>query len=183
VIKDITTRIGLYVDHPEPRAALAGKIALVVASNQPFYPLYLYWIVGTAAWPSWLTLLTTPVFLAVPVLAKRQSLAGRALLPLIGTLNTIFCVKLFGTASDVELFLLPCALLATLLFRSGEQWKTLILAALPFIAYVFIDDRLGPPLMVTTEHARLIALNGMSVAALFTLIGLMGSTMLAAQHE
>ena len=103
------------------------------------------------------------------------------MLPLIGTLNTVFCVKLFGAASGVELFLLPCALLATL-FRPDERSKTVIVAALPFIAYLFVDDRLGPPLMMTTAYARLIALNGMSVATLIALIGLMNSTMLAARQ-
>ncbi len=182
MIKTIARRIGDYADHPDPRAALAGKIALVVASNQPFYPLYLHWIVGGAAWPAWLTLLTTPVFVAVPWLAKRNSLAGRALLPLVGTVNTLFCVKLFGTASGVELFLLPCALLGTLLFRPEERLKTAMVAALPFIVYLFIDDRFGPPVMVTREYARLVALNGMSVAALIALIGLLSSTLLATRQ-
>jgi hypothetical protein len=36
--------------------------------------------------------------------------------------------------------------------------------------------------MVTSEYARLIALNGMSVAALIALIGLLCSTMLAARY-
>ena len=182
MIKDIAAKISRYVDHPEPRAALAGKVALVVASNQPFYPLYLHWIAGAAAWPAWLTLLTTPVFLAVPALAKRNSLAGRALLPLIGTFNTVFCVKLFGTASGVELFLLPCLLLATVLFRPEERWKIAIVAALPFAAYFFIDERLGPPLMSTTEHRQLIAINGISVASLISLVWLMVSTMFSAQQ-
>ena len=177
MIKNIAARISRYVDHPEPRAALAGKVALVVASNQPFYPVYLHWIAGWGAWPAWLTLLTTPVFLAVPALAKHNSLAGRALLPLIGTLNTVFCVKLFGTGSGVELFLLPCLLLATILFRPEERWKIAVVVALPFVAYFFVDERLGPPLMSTTEQMRLIAINGVSVASLISLVGLMGSTM------
>lgn len=182
VVTDIAARIGNYADHPEPRAALAGKIALVVASNQPFYPLYLHWLLGTTAWPAWLTLLTTPFFLVVPALAKRWSLAGRALLPLIGTLNTVLSVKLLGTGSGVELFLLPCALLATLLFSPDERLKTAPIPAIPLIAYLFVDDRLGAPVIASTEYARLVALHGMSVAALIALIGLMCSTILAARE-
>lgn len=181
MFKTVAAWIGNYADHPEPRASLAGKIALVVASNQPFYPLYMHAIVGTAAWPAWLTLLTTPVFLAVPGLAKRHSLAGRALLPLIGVVNTVFCVKLFGVATGVELFLIPCALLGTILFRPEERLKTAVVALLPFIAYLFVDAELGQPVMVTPDTARLVALNGMSVAALIALIGLFCSTILAAR--
>ena len=57
-----------------------------------------------------------------------------------------------------------------------------MVAALPFIVYLFIDDRFGAPVMVTREYTRLIALNGMSVAALIALIGLLGSTLLAARQ-
>ncbi len=179
MIKTIAAWIGDYAAHPEPRASLAGKIALVVASNQPFYPLYLHWIVGTAAWPAWLSLLSTPFFLAVPAVAKRHSLAGRMLLPLAGVGNTVFCVKLFGTSSGVELFLLPCALLGTILFRPDERLKTAIVAALPFIVYLFVDAHLGQPVMMTSDYSRLVALNGVSVAALIALIGLLSSTLLA----
>ena len=70
-------RVRRYADNPDPMAKVAGTVALVVASNQPFYPLYLYAIVGNQAWPAWLTLLTTPFFLAVPAVARRYPLAGR----------------------------------------------------------------------------------------------------------
>lgn len=67
-----------YKSSPDPLAALANTVALVVAGNQPFYPLYLYAIVGQSAWPVWITLITTPFFTAIPVIARRSSLAGRA---------------------------------------------------------------------------------------------------------
>ena len=110
-----------YADIPtirDPLAKVAATVALVVASNQPFYPLYLHAIVGKQAWPAWLTLLTTPLFLAVPAVARRHPLAGRAMLPIVGIVNTVFCVKLIGLATAVELFLLPCILLAAILFRT-----------------------------------------------------------------
>ena len=81
----------------------------------------MYAIVGVAAWPAWLTPLSTLFFVAVPVVARRHSLAGRAILPIAGVANTVRCVKLFGIASAVELFLVPCVLLGAILFRPRER--------------------------------------------------------------
>jgi hypothetical protein len=101
-------------------AKAAGTVAVVVAGNQPFYPL-LHAIAGIAAWPAWFTLLSTPLFVAVSAVARRHSVAGRALLPIAGVANTVLCVKLFGVASAVELFLFSCILLAAILFRPAER--------------------------------------------------------------
>ena len=109
-----------YKANRDPLAVLANTVALVVAGNQPFYPLYLHAIVGRPAWPAWITCSTTPLFAAVPAIAKRNSLAGRAMLPTIGTVNGILAVKLIGIDTGVELFLLPCVLLATIIFRPGR---------------------------------------------------------------
>ena len=54
-----------YKANRDPLAVLANPVALVVAGNQPFYPLYLHAIVGRPAWPAWITLLSTPLFAAV----------------------------------------------------------------------------------------------------------------------
>ena len=127
MINALFDRIHRYTDNPDPLAKVAATVALVVASNQPFYPLYLHAIVGKQAWPAWLTLLTTPLFLAVPAVARRHSLAGRAMLPIVGVINTVLCVKLIGLATAVELFLLPCILLAAILFRTSER-NTMVLS-------------------------------------------------------
>jgi hypothetical protein len=103
--KTILARLHEYVSNPDSMAKAAGTVAVIVASNQPFYPVYLHAIAGRAAWPAWLTLLSTPFFVAVPAVARRHSLAGRVLLPIAGVANTVLCVKLFGVASAVELFL------------------------------------------------------------------------------
>lgn len=168
-------RVGAYTDNPDPLAKIAGTVALVVASNQPFYPLYLYFIVGQAAWPAWFTLLTTPFFAAVPWLAKRCSLAGRALLPIVGVANTMLCVKLVGLNTGVELFLLPCVLLAAILFRPAERIRTLAILALPFVAYLFLDGLLGSPLQIYSDenYAAIIRLHAISVASLVALIGIL----------
>ena len=162
-----------YKANRDPLAVLANTVALVVAGNQPFYPLYLHAIVGRPAWPAWITLLTTPLFAAVPAIAKRNSLAGRAMLPTVGTVNGILAVKLIGIDTGVELFLLPCVLLATILFRPGERLVMLAVLAFPFVAYFLLDGSVGAPLASYTaaEYRSIISMNGFSVASLFALIG------------
>ncbi len=175
MFQDVMSRIGAYTDNPDPLAKIAGTVALVVASNQPFYPLYLYYIVGYDAWPAWFTMLTTPFFAAVPWLAKRHSLAGRALLPIVGVANTMLCVKLVGLKTGVELFLLPCVVLAAILFRPAERFKTLAVLALPFAVYLFLDDLLGSPLRTYSDadYASIIRLHAISVASLIALTGIL----------
>lgn len=162
-----------YKANPDPLAALANTVALVIAGNQPFYPLYLHAIVGYSAWPAWITLITMPVFAIVPALSRRNSLMGRALLPTIGTLNGALAVKLIGTETGVELFLLPCILLAALLFRPGERHVMLAVLALPFAAYFLLDPAVTPPLATFSpaEYRSIISMHGFSVACLFALIG------------
>ena len=130
----------VYADNQDCLAKAAGIISLTVASNQPFYPLYLHAIIGTAAWPAWWTLLSTPFFIAVPGLARRNSFLGRALLPLAGIANTVLCVKLFGRETAVEIFLIPCLLLSVFLFRSNERIATLLLTALSIASYVRSEE-------------------------------------------
>ena len=45
-MKRVAAAIGAYAAHPDPRAAIANTVALVIVSNQPFYPLYLHWAVA-----------------------------------------------------------------------------------------------------------------------------------------
>jgi len=168
--------LGDYLSNPDPLAEFAGKVALIVAFNQPFYPLYLHAIVGSAAWPAWLTLLSTPLFVAVPYAARHHSIAGRALLPIAGVMNTILCVKLFGAASGVELFFIPCVLLAAIIFRSDERLVSVPLLGLPFASYLFGDSRLGEPLMTCSGFPSIVALNGTSSASLVALVGLLFSS-------
>jgi hypothetical protein len=162
-----------YKANSDPMAALANIVALVVAGNQPFYPLYLHAIVGRPAWPIWITLLTTPLFAAVPAVAKRSSLAGRAMLPMVGTPNGVLAVKLIGIDTGVELFLLPCVLLAAILFRPGERLVMLAVLAFPFAAYFLLDGAVGTPLASYTaaEYRSIISMNGVSVASLLAFIG------------
>lgn len=162
-----------YKGNADPLAALANTVALVVAGNQPFYPLYLHYIVGRSAWPIWITLITTPLFALVPAVARRNPLAGRAMLPVVGTLNGVLAVKLIGTETGVELFLLPCVLLATILLRPSERLAMLLVVALPFAAYFLADPFVGAPLATYSagEYRSIVSMNAFSVASLFALIG------------
>jgi hypothetical protein len=162
-----------YRDNPDPLALLANTVALVIAGNQPFYPLYLHWIVGSAAWPAWGTLLTMPLFAAIPAVARRHPLAGRLMLPVVGVANGVLAVKLIGLDTAVELFLLPCVLLATILLRPTERLAMLVAIACPFAAYFVLDAAVGAPLAAysNAEYRSIINMHAFSVASLFALIG------------
>jgi hypothetical protein len=163
-----------YTAHPDPLVAAGNLIAVVIAWNQPFYPLYLYFLVGEGIGVSFFTFLSTPFFLAVPAVARHHSLAGRALLPLTGMANTVMCAKLFGEASGVELFLAPCIMAAAMLFRRPERLVMLALVGLGLLAYVGLHGRYGTPyhLYSVAENARLFSLNALSAGTLVAFIGL-----------
>ena len=114
-------RIAAYAAHDDPMVAACNLIALVVASNQPFYPLYVYWTVSDHVWATVFTFLSTPLFMAVPAVARRYSKTGRALLPIAGMANTILSARVFGPPSGVDIFLIPCALIAATFFRASER--------------------------------------------------------------
>ncbi|MET0709111.1 MAG: hypothetical protein ABWY82_20050 [Tardiphaga sp.] len=165
--------LAAYRDNPDPLAVLANTVALVIAGNQPFYPLYLHFIVGEAAWPAWLTLLTFPLFASVPAVARRHPLAGRMMLPMVGVANGVLAVKLIGLDTAVELFLLPCVLLSTILFRPAERRAMAVTLACPFAAYFVLDAAVGSPLATysAAEYRSIINMHAFSVASLFALIG------------
>ncbi len=177
----IISAIRVYVAHDDPLVAAANTIALVVASNQPFYPLYILWAVSDSIWPAFFTFLSTPFFLAVPAVARRSTLAGRALLPLAGIGNTILCAKLFGEASGVELFLLPCLMIAALLFRQSERFIMLIIVGLGILIFASLQGRYGEPIHLYTleEYHRFLRMNAFSVATLVVFVGLMISNAIA----
>src|SRR5262245_36473986 len=118
-VRHMENRVVAYAAHDDPMAAACNLIALVAASNQPFYPLYVHWAVSDHVWPTFFTFLSTPFFLVVPAVARRCSKTGRALLPIAGMANTILSAKVFGPASGVEIFLIPCALIAATFFRAS----------------------------------------------------------------
>lgn len=172
---DHLARLRAYATVDDPLAGIAATVALVVVGNQPFYPLYLHAIAGWSAWPVWLTLASTPVFVAVPAVARWNSLAGRLLLPVVGVANTLIAVKAVGRESGLDLFLLPCALLAAVLVRPHERLASLPVLALPFAAYLWLGGLVGAPLVVfpAEQQAAMLTVNAVSVASLVVLIGVL----------
>jgi hypothetical protein len=165
--------IRFYIAHDDPAAATANLVALVIAANGPFYPFYLVHFAGRAVlWPSLLTMLASPLFLALPLLTRRSSRGGRLALPMLGAINTIWCLKLLGPGTAVGLFLLPCIALAALLFRRREGFLRLLAAAAPFAALLLPDGAYGVSLISFTPAAtiRIASLNLVSVAALTFLL-------------
>ena len=65
-LQRVSDRIGAYAANDEPLAAAGNKVALVLAGNAPFYPLYVIALAGSDGMP-WLlmTLLAFPIFLMV----------------------------------------------------------------------------------------------------------------------
>lgn len=177
----LRSALAAYASHPDPRVESANWIALLVASNQPFYPLYLYWLVEADIDPAWFTFLSTPFFLAVPAVARRSTRAGRALLPLAGIANTMLCAKLFGVQSAVEIFYIPCAVLALLLFRPAERSIALPLAGFCLCAYLMMGEYYGAPLTIysTADYAALARLNIVSAGMLTAVVALFFSNRMA----
>jgi hypothetical protein len=162
-------RLNAWRAHDDPAAETANFIAILVGWNGPLYPLYMLGLIGQhVAYTALLTLFATPLFLALPWVSRRSSLAGRFGLVLVGTLNTLWCMKVMGPDSGVGLFLLPCIALAALLFRQNEQRAMLVTAVLPFASYFVPGSVIGPPLMRLSaqEQSRLYALNATSVVLL-----------------
>lgn len=171
-MKRVMAAISAYAAYPDPRAAIANIIALVIVSNQPFYPLYLYWAVSPVVTPSYVTFLSTPIFVVVPAVMRRSAMLGRALLLVAGIGNTLLCRAAFGPGSGVEVFLFPCLMLALMLFRRSERAFAFGLTALSFAAYLLPAAWLGAPIhrYEIDEYAALQRLNFLSAASLTALI-------------
>lgn len=154
--------------------AASVTTAWVVVANKPFYPLYIWWLVGSGVRTSLWTLAATPLFAALPWLARRSPLAARAGLPLAGLADTAFSTLMFGESSGVEAFLIPCAALAALSFEASEVWVSRGLTALIFLSFGAL--RYAAPAGVSpwpaADLAALVNLNLYSAAALTAFVGL-----------
>ncbi|TSE03095.1 hypothetical protein C1D09_027360 [Mesorhizobium intechi] len=178
-------RVAAYAAHNDPLTAAANWIALVVAWNQPFYPLYLWAAVGAdKIAPSLLTFLSTPFFVAVPAVARRHPLAARVLLATTGIGNSILSTMAFGVGSGVGIFLLPCALIGAALFRPFERPIGLVLVALSAAAYFIPVRFFGQPLASysVADNNAIVGLNALSAATLVVFIGLLLSGAVASSE-
>ena len=160
--------VGRYVAHNDPLVAGGNFVALVLGWNQPFYPVYLWFIVGADAWVDVPDVLSAVVFLAIPAIARRRPLLARVLLPLAATANIVLCMKLLGGGSGIWLFLFPCGMLAAGLFRWRERWIMLGLCLLPLAVWLLLKGRLGaaPVAFGDAQMASIFALNAVSALSL-----------------
>lgn len=168
------TAIRAFAAHSDPLAEMSNWVALTVGSHLPFWPLYVFWAAGWDALPSSLmTASMTPLFLAVPLLSRCSSFAGRIATPLLGVINTAFTVWVLGINSGTEVFLVPCAALAALIFRQTERLVMLCLTMLPLVAWYLLQHYPLTPLHEYTPAVarELVFLNVCSVGILIGLFG------------
>ena len=120
----------------------------------------------------YIVFLSAPCFLVIPFVARRNSLAGRVMLVVIGAVDTFISVKVYGPAAGNELYLVPCVLLATMLFRRREQWISFGLTALIFAGFFAAHDRYGASYLAwsTQDYAMMMQLNIVYVAILTAFI-------------
>ena len=173
-LKAIWASIVGYAAHPDPRVAATNRVALLIASNQPFYPLFVNTAAGSGGWAAALTWFSTPFFLTLPLVSRQHPIIARALLPLYGLSNTGLAARALGLESGVPLFLFPCALVAAMAFRASERFIMLATLAVVFAAYFQMRSPSEPPLHMFDARALagLFNLNLFSVAGLTAFIAL-----------
>lgn len=160
--------LDLYVDSAHPLQRANNVLALLVAANQPFYPLYVRGFAGPDGGVTFLTLLTTPLFLAVPALSRGAPGYAIASVPVIGLLNAAIATIALGRSVGIELFIVPCLAVAALVTDKSNAKVVLpgALAALMVFLLVYAAD--PGPLHRFDESARAVVyrLNAICVASL-----------------
>jgi hypothetical protein len=156
------------------RTAACVSVAWIILVSKPFYPLYVWFLVGAPAALSVATIAFGPLYGLVPYLAKRSAWGARLALPLVGLWDTLYNTKLFGAGAGAELFLFPCALLAIVGFSAKDAIASRTLVVLIYCVYLALHGRYGAPLQNWTaeDQARLYPLNAFSAASLTAYIGL-----------
>jgi len=162
-----------YMASNDPHVSAANTIAMVLAWNQPYFPLYLWWFVGRDAWVGIPDAFSGFLFFAVPAIARRSGMLGRVALIVFSVANVVFCSMMVGEAAGVQLLLLPCGMLAAMLFGWRERFLMLPMAALPLVAWLLTRGRLDiPPVRFPpAAYESLFTLNAVSAGALMLFFG------------
>jgi hypothetical protein len=171
-----------YAHSPDPLQRSCNTIALLVASNQPFYPFYIRYLVGNDGGVSFLNLLSTPLFIAIPAIARRSPGMGLAALPVIGLANAMVATVAFGREAGIELFAIPCILIAAAT-TLREPRLVPVLSTMALVIYLAVFAAIQNPLhgFSPSEIARFYRLNMFSVAGLTAYIAYsIGSALRAA---
>lgn len=165
-MRRLIARLAAYRANPDPRAQAANTLALLLASNGPVYPIYLWFVVGSAAWPSLIPMVGVPVFAAVPAMMRRSRLGGTLLLLAIADFNTGLYSWLFGAPAGLYLFLLPCIALG-LFFPYRQRWLAWGASAVPLGLFVLLSRHMQGLLQYSAvQYAHLFTLSSYSVATL-----------------
>jgi hypothetical protein len=167
-LESLGRRLSAFLADDDPLTAASNRLALILPSNQPFYPLYVRWATGQASPILALTFLSTPLFLASPWIARRFPGIGRLWFPAVGAINTFFCSAIFGAASGIEFFLAPCLVIATLSCRAEQRRALLIYVLMIFGAFILLQGRFDNALFPASaiQLAALRALNAYSASIL-----------------
>jgi hypothetical protein len=163
----------------DARAEACVSTAWVILINKPIYPLYVWALIGAdAATRSLATLALTPLYAALPVLARRSPRGARIALPLIGLADTLCATKLMGAETGAELFLFACGLLAVVSFSAREAMISRSLVIVVYLASLGLHGRYGSPLQTwpAEQAASLLTLNLYGAASLAAYIGLRFAT-------
>ncbi|AGB73172.1 MULTISPECIES: hypothetical protein [Rhizobium] len=157
----------------DPRTGATVTIAWVIIANKPFYPFYVWWLVGDGVETSAITLVAIAFFLAVPLIARKSPFSARLALPLIGTIDTVCESIVFGRASATLLFLAPCMALTLVSFDPVEKWWQRGLTCFIFVCFAACWWRLKEPVFPWTgdQIATLSSINVFAVASLMAFIG------------
>lgn len=158
----------------DPLTQATVTIAWVICLNKPFYPVYVWYLVGDGVVASLGSLLAAPVFLAIPFIARRWPIIARISLPIVGAFDTLFETKLFGESSGTELFFGACIMLAAVTFRTKEKWIQRTVTAVVFAIFLLSRRIGGPPFhgWSDTDLAVLRDLNIFAAACLMVLIAI-----------
>jgi len=162
-----------YSASPDPHVGAANTIAMVLAWNQPYYPFYLWWIVGRDAWVGIPDAFSGLLFFAVPAIARRSPLLGRVALVVFSVANVVFCSAMLGEAAGIQLLYLPCGMLAAILFTWRERFVMLAMTALPLVAWWTTRGwpDLAPVRFAAAAYDGLLTLNAFSAGMLMIFFG------------
>ncbi|MGD9671423.1 MAG: hypothetical protein AB7U75_20640 [Hyphomicrobiaceae bacterium] len=160
--------LGSYVSSSEPLVRASNVLALLIASNQPIYPFYVRFVAGPDGGATFLTLITTPLFLAVPWFSRSSHRLGLASVPVIGLANAVIATLALGNAVGIDLFVIPCLAVAALVAERCN-YKLVLAAALGALtAFLFVHFAGIEPMHRFADAAQsaLYRLNAFAVAGL-----------------
>lgn len=168
------------MDRSEPRAldpltSACMSVSTVIALNKPIYPLYVWWLAPDALSASFWTVASFPLYAALPFLARRNALAARIGLIVVGTIDTAIISAVLGAGAGAWLFLFACLMLAAMSFHAEETWTRRIAIAAVYLVFAATFGRFASPLggPISAESlATLFKLNAFGAVSLLAFTGL-----------